>query len=428
MKAINFLQMMKGVAIVEEARKLDDKIIEEKVSPSLWKNKNFLLLWGASTLSLTGLQIYAIVMPLLIYEMSQSALAMSGIRVMEILPNVILGIIAGVIVDRVNRKRIMTLMVVIQWFAIGAILLLVMLHMIELWSLFLLGFLFSSSGYFFGNAHHSALPQIVAKHQLTEANAKYTFTDTLIRMIGPGIAGFILAATSFQGTMLIQFLCMSAMLLLIFMTNIPNVQRAPVKTSFRADIKDGIVELIGNRMIFIPTIAILFKNLASSMVIGVLIFFAVDLLGASESEVGLMLGLSAVGGLIGALTVKRMIKYVPRGKLFTYIMVMDMLGFGSLLFVQTWWGIGLAMALQAFAVSVSNIIYLAIRQEYTPNHLLGRVSGTSSMLMKLTMPIGLIFAGMWAEWMSVRMLFGFSVTILAVLFISMHRTVFYKMK
>jgi Na+/melibiose symporter-like transporter len=402
------------------------QIKNEQQKLSLWRNKNFLLLWGTNAISLFGLQVYIIVMPLLIYDLSKSALAMSGMRMIEILPNILLGIVAGVIVDRVSRKQIMTLMVMFQWLSISGVLLLLLFEGIQLWSLFLLGFLFSTSGYFFGNAHHSSIPQLISKEQLTDANAKFSFVDTIIRMVGPGIVGAVLAATTFQGTLFIQFICISVMVVLIRFIEIPHVDKKSKQNSFWIDIKEGIRELLGNKVLLTPTIAILFINLSSSIVIGILVFFAVDIIGVSESEVGLMLSFGAVGGLLGAILIKKIVRYCPRGKLFTYVLIFEIMGYGLLIFANSWLVIGIALAIRTFAVAIINIIYLAFRQEFTPNHLLGRVAGTSSMLMKLAMPVGFLFAGLWAEWLPVRQLFVLTTIIVCLIFICLFRTKFYR--
>ncbi len=81
--------------------------LEKEVPVSLWRNKNFLFLWGGSTVQSIGLQMYILAVPLLIYSMTESALAMSTMRAIDFFPNIFLGIIAGVLVDRVNRKTMM---------------------------------------------------------------------------------------------------------------------------------------------------------------------------------------------------------------------------------------------------------------------------------------------------------------------------------
>lgn len=84
-------------------------------------------------------------------------------------------------------------------------------------------------------------------------------------------------------------------------------------------------------------------------------------------------------------------------------------------FATSWWQMGILFAIRSCTSIIVNIIYLAIRQETTPNRLLGRVAGTSSTLMKLTLPIGLFLSGIWAEYLSIPYLFLISAGILSVI-------------
>lgn len=93
--------------------------------PSLWRNKNFMFLWVGKVISNFGFQIYAIALPLLIYELSKSALAMSMMRAVDFLPNIFIGMLAGVMVDRFNRKSIMKYAVLLQIVALTGIVLLI---------------------------------------------------------------------------------------------------------------------------------------------------------------------------------------------------------------------------------------------------------------------------------------------------------------
>lgn len=384
---------------------------------SLFKNRNFLLLWGSSTISSFGMQMYSIAIPLLIYDLSRSALAMSMMRAIEFFPNIFLGMLAGALVDRLNRKTMMVWTSFIQVISMCGIVTLLLTNHIELWHLYILGFVLSSAGYTFGNANHSVLPQIVSKDQLTSANAKLSFIDTLIRMIGPGIAGVLIAVFSYTSTLTIYLVCLLIMYVFMQFLNVPpTAKREDASHSIWKDMKEGIIELFNNKILLTPTITVLFSNFASSLVIGVLIFFATDQLGANSKQVGFMFTISAIGGLIGASLISRIRKRFGRGVIYTYSLVFDIISMCLLLFAQTWWTIGISLAIRTFSTTISNIVYFTIRQEFTPNHLLGRVAGTSSMLMKLTLPLGLFIAGLWAEWFPIRILFFISMCIFAVLF------------
>lgn len=139
-----------------------------------------------------------------------------------------------------------------------------------------------------------------------------------------------------------------------------------------------------------------------------------------------MISFGAIGGLLGAIAVKKLTTYIPRGKLYTYTILGDGLGYLLLFVADTWWVIGLSLAVRTFAITVSNVLYFAIRQEFTPNHMLGRVAGTSSMLMKLALPAGLLAAGLWAEWYELRILFVFTIVITLMIFFCMLKTAFYR--
>lgn len=386
--------------------------------PSFWHNRNFMLLWGGSLISNFGYQMYIIAVPLLIYDLSRSALAMSMMRAIEFLPNIFIGILAGVFVDRFNRKRMMQWTSGIRVAAMIGIVCLLMSDELSLWSLYTLGFILSVASYTFGNAHHAVLPQIVEKEELTSANAKLSFINTLIQTVGPGLAGTFLIIYSYTATLTIYMASLLVLLISVSLLRLPPIERKTQENkSFKEDIKEGIEELFQNKILLTPTITVLFMNFASSLVIGVLVFYVKDQLGATAAQVGFMFSISAIGGFIGALVVSPIRKKFGRGNIYTYCILIDAIGMALLIFASTWWAIGIALAVRTFSTTVLNIVYFTIRQEFTPNHLLGRVAGTSSMLMKLTLPLGLFLAGLWAEWFPIRILFIMSTVIFMILFL-----------
>ena len=388
---------------------------------TLWKNKNFMLIWGGNIVSGFGLQMYTIAIPLLIYDMTRSAIAMSTMRAIEFFPNIFIGMLAGVLVDRLNRKRMMQWSSLIQFASVFGMVALLASDRLDVWYLYIFGFILSVAGYTLGNAHHSVIPQIVTKEQLTSANAKMSFVNTFIQTIGPGLAGAFVVAFSFTPTLAIYMVCLFILFLCMGRVALPDArQNVKEKTTIWQDMKEGIDELFRNKTLLTPTIAILFMNFASSLVIGVLVFYTRDVLGATEGEVGFMFTISAVGGLVGASVVGKIRKKMGRGTIYTYCLLVDTLGIAMLIFAPTWWALGIALAIRTFSTTISNIVYFTIRQEFTPNHLLGRVAGTSSMLMKLTLPLGLFLSGLWAEWLPIPILFVISAGIFFVLFLRLY--------
>ena len=389
---------------------------------TLWTNSNFLYLWLASAIGTIGLQMYIVAIPLLIYDMSKSALAMSTMRAIEFLPNILLGMLAGVLVDRTDRKNIMSSMVLLQLCAIGGLLFLLNNEQLVVWHLFLLGFILSAAGYTFGNAQHAIVPLIVTKEQLTDANAKFSFTQTLLSLIGPGVAGMLIAAYSYKISFTIYFFCLFLLLFLVRFLYLQPIEKKTRKdTTIIQEMKEGLVELFGNKTLLVPTIVILMLNFFSSLVLGVLIFFAADYLGANEKQIGFMLSLSAVGGLVGSLLIPHLRKHFPRGKIFVSCFLFDITGLIVLVVASSWWMVGISLFIRMIGTMMLNIVYFTIRQEFTPNHLLGRVAGTSSMLMKLASPLGFFLSGIWAEFFSVRGLFMISFIFAIIMFLKLRK-------
>ncbi|MDZ5472879.1 MFS transporter [Bacillus sp. 31A1R] len=374
---------------------------------SLWKQRNFLLLWTSGLLWSFGFQFYYVALPLLIYKLSQSASAMSIMRAVEFIPNIMFGMIIGVIVDRYSRKKVMFVTTLVQVLCLCILVILLMAESLHIWHMYLIGFIVSTAGYAFGNAQHSAFPQIFSKEQLTEANSHFSFANTLMSMIGPGIAGMMIVWFSYETNFITYLVILLISLVLVQLTTIPKVLAPPKtkdKSSFLKDMKEGWDELVQNKLLLAPTIIILLLNFISGLG-NIIVFYAVDLLQATEKEVGYMLSIGAVGGLVGSLAVPHLKKHFRRGQLFQYSMYIVLAGTIILNFADTWWLVGISQFIRTFAVIVINVNYFSFRQEFTPNYLLGRVAGTSSMLMKLALPFGLFISGIWAEAWNVSSLF-----------------------
>lgn len=391
---------------------------------TLFANRNFILLYFITLISIFGTVVYTFVLPLIIYDLSQSALAMSTMRIVDFLPNVLLGVLAGVFVDRMNRNVMLRYGGFIKFVLSCFLTFVIFSEDVQLWHLYILGFLISTIGYTVGNASHAIIPQLFEKDQMTDIQAKFSFVTTLITIIGPSVAGALLLLVAYEQLLLIytiSLLCVWLMSIFIDPTATPV---RPVKQTIVLDIKEGLRELFGNNQLLIPTIAILFINLATSLIIGVLVFYVIDVLGETQEQLGLMYSIGALGGLLGAQLIKPLRKKWNRGRIFITLHLLDAGALVLFFFADTWWQLGILLSIRTCTTIMTNIIYLAIRQESTPNHLLGRVAGTSSMFMKLALPIGLFLGGLWAEALPIPYLFVISASIVLGIYFFMRTSEF----
>ncbi|MGN7479087.1 MFS transporter [Solibacillus silvestris] len=378
---------------------------------NLYENRTFQKLYMLNLLNNISMTVFSFILPIVLYEYTKSALAMSTMRIMDFLPNVLLGMLIGVFVDRLNRRTVIVYGTLFR--TLVAIIFVCILTMTEftLWHLYILGFVMSSAGYMIGSASNAIMPQFFDKSLMTDIQAKFALVSTIVAIIGPGLLGMLLLWISndlfLWGYVIILIL---STLLSVFIEKVPTPSR-PQQNSIITELKEGIVALFGNHSLLLQTWTIFFSNFASSLIIGVLTFYALDQLHFTKEQLGLMFTISAAGGLVGAKIIGPLRVHYTRGKIYTYSMIVEVVVLILFYFASSWVMLGLLLAVRTAISTMTNIVYLALRQETTPNHLLGRVAGTSSMIMKLALPVGLFIGGIWAEYLAVAPIFPISAII-----------------
>lgn len=378
---------------------------------NLNKNRTFQKLYALHFMINLSMTIFSFILPIILYEYTKSALAMSTMRIMDFLPNVLLGMLIGVFVDRINRRMVIVYGNFVR--LVVAILFVYVLTSTEfsLLSIYMLGFLLSTIGYTIGSASNAIMPQLFDKSLMTDIQAKFALLSTLIAIIGPGFLGMLLIWLSNELFLWLFVGCQLALVVIaLFIEKVPTpIQKE--NSSILAELKEGIVALVGNRSLLLQTWTIFFSNFASSLIIGVLTFYALDQLHFTKEQLGFMLTISAAGGILGAKLIHPLRNRFTRGKIYTYGMLVEVFVLVLFFFAHSWVILGLLLAIRTAISTMTNIVYLAIRQETTPNHLLGRVAGTSSMIMKLALPVGLFIGGIWADLLPVAPIFLLSAAI-----------------
>ncbi|WP_170875181.1 MFS transporter [Virgibacillus pantothenticus] len=372
----------------------------------LLKNRQFIYLWTGNLLSELSFSFFTLWLPIVIYFLTQSTLAMGTMRAIQFIPNVILGILIGILVDRLNRKRLLlgsTLLITISLFIL---LILVQLEVISLWHIYLLGFIIFTASYVVGNVYDTVLPLIVNKHQLVSANSKLSFVDSSISVLGPALAGIILLFDLKTGLLIsvIGMLFMYIFSSLLKIKSKPSI-KGKENISIKKDFLEGWNALVENKLLLQLTILISFINIISASASAVLAFHALDNLGAKSSSLGLIFGSAALGGLFGAFVANKLGKLLTVNKIIIFSLLVSSFGYLINYLSYNWYILAIGMFFIGFATLIINIHYISLRQSTTDNKLLGRVAGTTSMIMKLATPISLIVVGFIAEFIEVKYVF-----------------------
>ncbi|HEV2460453.1 MAG TPA: MFS transporter, partial [Ktedonobacterales bacterium] len=148
----------------------------------LWRNRSYLLLWGGQAVSSLGSEASQLALPLLILSVTQSP-AQAGIAgALRSLAYLLLGLPAGALVDRWDRRRTMILCDAGRALALGSIPLALALGRLTIAQLYLVSLLEGTLYVFFGLAETAALPHVVAKAQLPAATAQGEVTGGMVTL------------------------------------------------------------------------------------------------------------------------------------------------------------------------------------------------------------------------------------------------------
>ncbi|MEO7002342.1 MAG: MFS transporter [Ktedonobacterales bacterium] len=160
----------------------------------LWRNHNWLLLWGGQLVSVVGSQVSQLAYPLLMLALTKSPAQAGFLSAVRALPYLLLGLPAGAFVDRWDRKRVMNVCDAVRALALGSIPLALALGRLTLAQLNIVALLEGALSVFFSLAETAALTRVVAREQIPAATTLNEVTLSIGSLLGPALGGLIFAA------------------------------------------------------------------------------------------------------------------------------------------------------------------------------------------------------------------------------------------
>ncbi|MCA1665838.1 MAG: MFS transporter [Thermomicrobia bacterium] len=275
------------------------------------RNRPFLRIWSSQAISQTAQNIINLALLVTVNGISQSATAVSGIIVAFALPGVVFSTIAGVVVDRSNKRIVMVSVHLLRAIAVVGFTLAADLPVaFALVGIYVLGFVFASVGQFFGPAEGAAIPFLVRRHDLAQANALFTLTVTVSQLVGFATLGPLLV-----GLLGLDRLYLFVALLFLFCATLiwtlPSMQAAPrVRVDGRGpmevlwfDVREAWVYIYRDRLLRKAMGFLTFAS-AAFLALGTLApKFATTVLQLSQSGLGYILAPAGIGMVIGVVLV-----------------------------------------------------------------------------------------------------------------------------
>jgi MFS family permease len=375
----------------------------------LLRHRDFRLLWAGQTTSRLGSAVTGIALPLVaVSTLDAGPFAMGLLTAMGWVPTLLIGLPAGAWVDRRSRRRVMMSCNVWAMLLILSVPVLAWLGVLSIPYLLVVALGGGVSSVFFAPAYQAFLPTVVAKKDLSEANAKMAGSGQAAFIGGSGLGGLIaqvfgplLGLVVDSTSYLVSMLCLGAI-----RTTEPGQDRARRRnTTIRQDVVEGIRFLAGDPYLRIIALCASLENLFLVGAHALLIVFLVRTVGIPPAEVGVLMVADSIGGLAGAVISRRISRRIGTARALLVISIgtapigllipLTSKGAGALLFMV---GLGVpAAGMVACAVITSSF-----RQAYCPQEMQGRVTNTAMVLVYGSMPIGALVAGVLGAQIGVR--------------------------
>ncbi len=372
----------------------------QKISPfAVFRNPSFTRVWFAQLISTIGDSFTMIAIGIYIFRLTGSALQVGLMLMATSVPTMILGLFAGVFVDRFDRKKIMMAADISRALLIFLIPTLLQYHVA--W-LYIIVMLISSIGTFFHPAFDSVLPELATDEELTAANSMIAISSFGSTAVGFAASGMI-AAYSIEWAFYIDavtFLVSALFLASLKIDKLEVAEVTNVSAVFR-NMRDG-----AKLMIETPVLkSLLGISLLYALSIGIwntmLLPFATDALGATEFEYGLQEGATSIGFVVASLLMAR---YASRLREGVWISL-GLLGMG---FFGVFYSFSTSVPLAILLVTLTgfwNAPYAVARrtlmQRNVDREMRGRVFGTMMTVGHVVMLLGMGLAGL-ADYVGVR--------------------------
>ena len=378
---------------------------------SLNRDPRFLRLWAAETISHFGSSITAIALPFVaITLLNAGPLEVAILNLADFLPFLLIGLLAGALVDRLPRRAVLIGGDLGRAALILTIPIAYLAGLLTLTQLIIVGFSVGVLTVFFDVAYQAYLPSLIGRKDLVEGNSKLEFSRSAAGLLGPGLGGLLVEVLRAPVAMLVD--AASFLVSALFLATIKDRATAseltlretaqkgegqpqrPAPGTMRREIAEGLRFVFGHPVL---------RTIGAAFML-----FAINELKMSPALIGTAFSLGSVGGLVASLVAGPLSRRFGVGRV-----IVATVALGGPFEVAV--GLGsagadainlLLIAAAGFAMGGSGTIYninqVSLRQAITPEAMSGRMNATMRWFVWGTMPIGSIIGGIIGETLGVR--------------------------
>ena len=373
---------------------------------AVFRNRDFTWMWFGQLVDTMGSALTSLAASILIFRLTGSAASVGLMLIATAAPSLLVGLIAGVFVDRYDRKVIMIAANAIRAVLVFSIPFLVPINIAWLYIIVALS---SAVGQFFDPAHESVLPEVATEEELAAANSLMAISSFGSTALGFAASGLIASAANISWAFYfdaLSFLFGAFCILMIKLKHQPPSDKASVKMVFQ-NVKIGMSHLYNTpilRSLFYVSIPVIIGfGLANAL----LLPFATRALGANEFQYGIQEGMTSLGFVAGSLLMAGMFDRMHEGPW----IAISYLGMGLMgvaySFTTTVPVAIVLLTISGFMNAPSSIGKRLVVQRNTPREMRGRVNSAFFVSRDVLFLVGMGAAAL-ADIIDVRIMYLFS--------------------
>lgn len=371
--------------------------------------------------------VLRVALPLLAVSLTSSPAQVAAVGLALTLPWLLVALHVGVLVDRVDRRRLLSVANTVRLAAVVVLLGALTTDMISMPVLYAAALVVGVTDVIASTSLSAIVPSAVQPAQLAKTNAWVTGAETVTNeFAGPALGGLLVglgAAVSLGATAAAYAIGILLTVLLVGTFKVQRTTPGPERRSVNADIREGLRFLRRNRLLWTMTITISVLIVSWSAWLALLPTFATGELELSGTAYGLLLSSIGAGGLAGVFLAVPLNKFMGRRN----TMFADLVGTLVMVAIPAVFPhpvlIGLAGFVGGLGGTLWTVTSRTIAQRLVPQDMYGRYSATARVISWGTLPLGAGLAGILAEFVGVRWTFAALAVVVLATFVPFLRNV-----
>lgn len=377
--------------------------------------KSFRMFWLGFTFSALGDIMTRVALTWFVYETTNSARALGFLTFFYTGPVILGGLSAGWLLDRLDRRQVMLVDSLLRG---GVVLLVPLLHamgQLALWHIYVVAAIYGGLMMIPLAGGPALVPDLVSKRHLATANALETLSFTLAGVIGPPVAGVLIARIGAPNVVIFDAATYFAFALALTGVSLARQESAPaVVANPSHHLKDAFRLLYGNTILLATTLMFMTFNLGFGLILVWLPIYADRVLNGGPELYGVLLGFVAIGEVLSSILAGGLIFALSLGTLICLAQFLAGVALALLLVSQNIGWVLLSLSLFGLFHAPLTIWAQTLRMQIIPEALRGRTFALLRTLMQGTNPVGGILAGFLLPILGIPTMIGLSTVLIGI--------------